>query len=237
MLPSPIYFLSVKKSDQMENSDLLFFCKTCKDRSAAQLSGMTCDIPHVVKKHRKGDYVAYQGDRVSHLLLLTKGKVKTEIVSSSGFSLPMEEISAPSPLAAAFLFADNNRFPVDVIAMEECEVIHIKKVDVEKQMAICPGFLRGFMAFNANIIQQISERLKIFAQKGIKSKLVYYIMARESDGSFELGRNISALAEYFNVERPSLSRAISEMVKDGLIEYDGGKGKIINHKGLNELLQ
>ncbi len=220
----------------MEQQDLLFFCTMCRDKSADELEKLKCTIPHTTKTFKRGEHIAYQGDRVLHLIMLVRGKIKTEIVSNSGVTLPIEELTAPYPLAAAFLFADDNRFPVDVTALEDCEVIFISKESVEKQMAKCPGFLRGFMAFNANRMQYISERLKLFAQKGIKAKVVYYILSKEQGGKFDLGKSVTALADYFGVERPSLSRAISEMVQKGIITFDSGKGEILDFKALEKLL-
>lgn len=220
----------------MEKRELLFFCSMCRDKSAEEIEKIKCTIPHTVKEYKRGEHIAYQSDKVQHLIMLIKGKVKTEIVSNSGLALPMEEIKAPYPLAAAFLFADDNRFPVDVVALQECEVLYISKESVESQIAKCPGFMRGFMAFNANRMQYVSERLKIFAQKGIKAKIVYYILSREHDGDFDLGRSVASLAEYFGVERPSLSRALSEMVRDNIITFQNGKGKVVDFDALENLL-
>lgn len=218
------------------SADLLFFCTICRNKSQDEIEEMRCTIDHTVKNYKKGELIASQGDRISNLYMLTKGGVKTEIISDSGLTLSVEEITAPYPLAAAFIFADNNRFPVEVTAMEDCEVIVISKSSLEKQMAKCPGFLRGFMAFIANRVQFLSERLKIFSQKGIKGKMAYHILQNDRNGKFELGRSIASLAEYFGVERPSLSRAISEMVHDGIIEFEAGKGKILKYSDLKELL-
>ena len=220
----------------MENLALLFFCATCRDKSSKEVSKISCSVPHTVKNYKKGEHIVYQGDKVAYLYMLAKGKVKTEIVSDTGLTLHVEEIKAPYPLAAAFLFADNNRFPVDVIALEDSEIILIRKDSIEKQMAKCPHFLRGFMAFTANRVQFLSERLKIFSLKGIKTKVAFYILQHTKGNKFELGRNIASLAEYFGVERPSLSRAISEMVRDGIIEYKAGKGRINNHDAIKNML-
>jgi len=220
----------------MENSDLLFFCTMCRDKSPEDISKISCTISHATKNYRKGEHIVYQGDEVAHLYMLTKGRVKTEIVSDPGLTLHIEEISAPYPLAAAFLFADNNRFPVNVIALEESEIILIRKESIEKQMAKCPHFLRGFMAFTANRMQFLSERLKIFSLKGIKTKVAFYLLQRTKDNEFELGRSIASLAEYFGVERPSLSRAISEMVRDGIIEFEAGRGRILDRNAMRNML-
>ncbi len=214
----------------------IVFCTICREKPEDEIAKIKCTIEHSIKNFKRGEYIAYQGDTISHLYMLSKGSVKTELVSDSGLSLPIAEISAPYPLAGAFLFADDNRFPVDVIASEESEILLISKNSIEKQMAKCPGFLRGFLAFNANRMQFLSERLKVFSQKGIKAKIAYYIMQKAAKGNFELGRSIASLADYFGVERPSLSRAISEMVKDGIIEYKDGNGRIADSKKLKELL-
>lgn len=218
------------------NTDLLFFCTMCREKPLEEIANLKCTINHKIKTYKKGEYIAYQGDHISHLYMLSKGKVKTEIISESGFTISVEEIEAPYPLAAAFLFSDNSCFPVDVIALEDCEIILISKAAIETQIAKCTGFMKGFMAYISNSVQSLSERLKIFSQKGIKAKIAYYILRHDKKGSFELGRSIVSLAEYFGVERPSLSRAISEMVKDGVIEYENGKGKILKYNDLNELL-
>lgn len=218
------------------NTDLLFFCSICREKTPEQVATIKCTIDHTVKNFKRGELIASQGDRVSFLYMLTKGKVKTEIISDSGLTVSVEEMSAPSPLAAAFLFADNNRFPVEVTALEDCEIILISKSSIEKQMAACPGFLRGFMAYIANRVQFLSERLKIFSQKGIKAKIAYYILQCDKNGGFEFERSITSLAEYFGVERPSLSRALSEMTRDNIIRFEAGKGKILNYDELKALL-
>ena len=132
--------------------------------------------------------------------------------------------------------ADYNHSPVDITALEDSEVIFISKGAVMNQMMACPSFLKVFMAFNANRIKYLSDRLKLFAQKGIKAKIAYYILSKAKDNKFDTGRSITSLAEYFGVERPSLSRALSEMTRDGVISYHAGKGTVLDYNELHMLL-
>ena len=158
------------------------------------------------------------------------------MLSESGSILNIETIHAPNPLAPAFLFAENNRFPVDVIALEEVEVVLIFKESIMKQLARNEHFLHGFMTFNSNRVHFLSERIKLLSTKTIKGKLAQYILARTSDMRFTMDMNQTTLAEYFGVARPSLSRSIAEMMDESIIRLKGQNGQILNLVKLKRLL-
>ena len=123
--------------------------------------------------------------------------------------------------SSAFLFAENNRFPVDVIALEECEIILIPKNAVMRLLATNEHFLQSYMAFNANRTQFLSERLQLLSIKTIKGKLAYYILKRIQGDHYKQDRNQTELSEYFGVARPSLARSFSEMIEEGAISREG----------------
>ena len=113
------------------------------------------------------------------------------------------------------------RFPVDVIALEECEIILIPKSAVMRLLATNEHFLQSYMAFNANRTQFLSERLQLLSIKTIKGKLAYYILKRIQGDHYKQDRNQTELSEYFGVARPSLARSFSEMIEEGAISREG----------------
>lgn len=215
---------------------LLAFCTLCRNKSDAEIAQLPCHLVHTVKRYGKGDYLAYQGDVIKHLLILSEGSVYTQMSTDSGLSISIDQLTAPYPLAAAFIFADDNHFPVDVIALQDCEVLLVPKEAVEKQMTQCVGFLRGFLAFNANRVRFLSERLKLFSQRSIKAKIACYILERDHNGRFSFENNITTIASYLGVERPSLSRVLSQMIQEGLIQYKDREGKILDYEKMKEIL-
>ena len=76
---------------------------------------------------KKGDHIVRQGDSINYLYLLVEGIVRTEMITAEGNLVEIEFIESVRPLAPAFIFANRNKFPVDVIAMETCEVYLIPK--------------------------------------------------------------------------------------------------------------
>ena len=172
----------------------LSLCPICGKLSEEEQTALFSSLDYSTRSFKKGDWVARQGDALSSLYLLSKGRVKT---------------------------AENNRFPVDVIALEECEIILIPKSAVMRLLATNEHFLQSYMAFNANRTQFLSERLQLLSIKTIKGKLAYYILKRIQGDHYKQDRNQTELSEYFGVARPSLARSFSEMIEEGAISREG----------------
>lgn len=160
------------------------------------------------------------------------------MITENGNIMGIEIIKAPRPLAPAFLFSSNNRFPVDVITLEEVEILRIPKNEVVRLMTLRPDFMQQFLTHNANRTQFLTNRLQLLSIKTIKGKIAHFLLeqADEYGDSFVLNRNQTELADFFGVARPSLARSISEMIQDGIIAYAKREYKILDYKKLKELL-
>ncbi len=186
----------------------------------------------------KGKTVARQGDEIKHLYLLVKGIVRTEMITQEGNSLEIEFIDAVRPLAPAFVFAQNNRFPVDVITIEECHFLLIPKEVWLSEMMSNETLLTNFLKLNSNMTVFLSQKLQMISIKSIKGKLSLFILENTTDkiNSFTLKRNRTQLAEYFGVQRPSLARTMSELVDKGIISIDKREVTVLKRDELRKIL-
>jgi len=214
----------------------LFLCPVCMNIPVNEREKFLDEITYKTNFFRKGECIAQQGCTVNALYILLKGSTQTEIISDSGTVLNMEIVKAPNLLAPALLFAANNRFPVDIVALEDCEIIFISKDSIVKQLSSNEEFLQGFMKFNSNRVNFLSERLKLLSTKTIKGKLAQYILARANHQNFTLDRKLTELAEYFGVTRPSLSRSLSEMIDEGIISLKRKNGTVLDPVKLKNLI-
>jgi CRP-like cAMP-binding protein len=199
-------------------------------------------IEYRVKEYQKGDIVARQGDPCKGLYLLTKGKVKTEMISENGGLLSIEKINAVRPLAPAFIFAEASLFPVDVTAVENCEVIFVSKEQLIKIFEKDSTFLEKYLKFNAEKSSFLSGKLSMLTVKTIRSKLslyflaIYYQLQKTSPGAtvILLDKNQTELAKSFGVTRPALARELRGMENDGLIKVTRKEVRITNFEKLKE---
>ncbi len=196
------------------------------------------DLKYNIRPYKKNELIFRQGDLCDALNILMSGSVKTEMITESGNLMGIEIIKAPRPLAPAFLFSDNNRFPVDVTSLEEVEILRIPKDEVIRLMTSRPDFMQQFLTHNANRTQFLTNRLQLLSIKTIKGKIAHFLLEQMSEEGkiFSLNRNQTELADFFGVARPSLARSLSEMVQEGLISIKNKEYSVLNAKGLRELL-
>jgi CRP-like cAMP-binding protein len=226
----------VKK--KMKKMDLAS-CPICSRIHIDDQEQFLLDLKCTIKDYVKNDVIVRQGDVCDSLYMLTGGSVKTEMITENGNILGIEIIKAPRPLAPAFIFSDNNHFPVDVTALEEVEIMKIPKEEIMRLMMTNPDFMKQFLTLNANRTQFLTNRIQLLSIKTIKGKIAHFLMENSSGNGkpFIINRNQTEMADYFGVARPSLARSLSEMVHDGIISIDKKEYTILDMKRLRELLE
>lgn len=221
----------------MKNVDLSA-CPICSSLNIEDEDNFLLDLKCSVKAYPKNELIIRQGDVCDALYMLTLGSVKTEMITENGSLLGIEIIKAPRPLAPAFLFSDNNHFPVDVTTLEEVEIMKIPKDEIMRLMMTNPDFMKQFLTHNSNRTQFLTNRLQLLSIKTIKGKLAHFLLEQVvgTEKTFTLSRNQTELADFFGVARPSLARSISEMVHEGIISINKKEFSILDMKRLRDQL-
>jgi CRP-like cAMP-binding protein len=193
-------------------------------------------IVYQVRSYAKGEIIASGGEECRSLQIVFTGNVKGEMIDYSGRVLKIEDIPPPRPLAVAFLFGKNNRFPVTISATEYTELIVLPRNSVVTLMQSSEKFLTNFLNAVSNRAQFISGKLRFLSFKTLKGKIAHYLMELDNlqkhNGRVVLNKSHEELAELFGVARPSLSRALRELHHQGIIEARGRNVRIINLEAL-----
>lgn len=196
-------------------------------------------VNYRIKNVEAGLLIAQREEECTSLTIIIQGSVRGEMLDYSGKILKVEDIYAPRPIAAAFLFGQNNFYPVDVISNEETVLLVIPKESVLKLFQLSDVFLKNYLNAISNRAQFLSRRIWFLSFKTIKGKLAQYIlnMAEPDKTRIVLPLTQKDLAEFFGVTRPSLARALGKMEKDKIIEVNRKEITIINRNLLVKLLE
>lgn len=202
-----------------------------------ELMSVVSSTPYHIRRFKAGSMISQSGEPVNSFMMVIEGVVKGEMVDFSGRIIKIEDIPASGALASAFIFGSRNRFPVNVVAVSDTQLLIIEKDDFLKFLKSNDKILANFLDIISNRSQFLSEKIKFLNFKTIKGKLAQYILqtAGPDKSEIRLAMTQNDLAEYFGVARPSIARVISELETEGIIITKGKTLKILDKKRLTEL--
>jgi CRP/FNR family transcriptional regulator, dissimilatory nitrate respiration regulator len=191
-----------------------------------------------IKSYSKDEVVVVAGELVFNLHIIIAGSVRGEMIDFSGKTIKIEDIEAPKPLATAFLFGQENKFPVTVTSNNEAKILTIPVSEFLKLLQLNTQILKNYLNSISSRAQFLSQKLHFLSFKTIKGKVAHFLLqqAGEKFHSVELKNTQQQLADLFGVTRPSLARVFGEIQKEGLIKISNKTVTLLNKKALNELM-
>ena len=121
-------------------------------------------------------------------------------------------------LASAFLFGNDNIFPVDLVTLENSKFLLFDKEKYLNLIQSDKRLLLNFINEISNKSQLLSKRIWFnFTHKTIEEKILSYINENAKNNKIKFLPSISALAKKFEVTRPALSREISNLCKKKIL--------------------
>lgn len=184
-----------------------------------------------IQTYERNELVVSRGTLCNHFYIVISGSVRADIVDDSGKVIKIDTINTGDYLAPAFLFAERNRFPVDVTATEQTEIMAIGKDSFVRILQLNAIVLTNFLRIISNRSQFLSQKLMFHMFRTIKSKLAAFILEHSENGSrkeITLKETQQELADFFGVSRPALARGLAELAEEGVIESRNKTIHIIN---------
>lgn len=213
-------------------------CLLFSGLSPDELEQLLSSVQTQERFFEKGDILAMQDEVCNRLIILTKGSVTAEMNAPSGKVIKVEDIFAPQIPAVLFLFGNKNKFPVQIMARENTETLIVYKDSILKMLSLNQKLLKNYLDISANYASVLAEKLYIMSFRTIRQKLAMYILKLAADKSVaKLDKSQDALAEYFGVSRPSLSRELKNMQDDGLISVNRRQIQVLDREKLLRLIR
>ncbi len=201
--------------------------KIFKNFSKAELMKIFGNVRYSIKKFSKGSLIYTSGEKVEKLMILIDGEVITEMVDFNGKILEVERIKSPDILASALLFSKDNFLPVDVLAVKDVAMLYIEKGDLIRLFQSNNALLLSFLEDIGEKFQFVTAKLRVNSFHTIREKITMYLLnlynQQNKSNELTIPLTLEELANLFGVTRPSLSRALSQMQKEGLFVKSGNK--------------
>ena len=171
-----------------------------------------------IKKYEKNETVFFRGDTLEKVIIIIKGSAYGEMQKFNGDTIVINQMKSGEVLASAFLFGNDNIFPVDLVTLENSKFLLFDKEKYLNLIQSDKRLLLNFINEISNKSQLLSKRIWFnFTHKTIEEKILSYINENAKNNKIKFLPSISALAKKFEVTRPALSREISNLCKKKIL--------------------
>lgn len=195
-----------------------------------------------IKNYPKGRFVFLEGDRPNKLFILLEGKVVISQSTMSGKRIRITDIQKPGDMfGEVYLFLEKEAYDMDAQVEETALVLELShEVFMGKMQGgdELPARLQyNLMSIFAGKAYQMNRKIKVLGRSSIREKIVRYLFEiQDADGNVRGNLVREEMAEYMNVTRPSLSRELGLMQKEGILEIRGRDIVVVNQEKFEEYL-
>lgn len=183
---------------------------------------------------KKGSTILHAGDLTDKMGLVMEGSVTVESDDAWGNRSILSNVEAGGFFAETYAVLPKEPLLVNVIANEDCHILFLRigslkqlQNNMEQWMI---KFVSNLLMLSMHKNLMLSSRSFHTAPKTIRGRVMAYLNSvsmQKHAREFNIPFDRQQLADYLNLERTALSKELSKMKADGLIDYYKNSFKII----------
>lgn len=168
---------------------------------------------HRIRKKEKGAYIGFAGDKLSHVMILLEGTAFTTKVSPEGKEIVIiEKFEKGRTLVPGLIYHQEAVLHVNIIARTSCTVLYVDRNTFSEILRWDSTIMMNFIESVSHCVVLLSKRINGLALQTLKQRVLEYL------NNNRVITDVTWLARVFSVAQPSLSRVLSELKREGLVE-------------------
>ena len=174
-----------------------------------------------IHKYKKDSVIFNDGDYCNELGLVLSGSIKIVTNTFTENEFEINRVNENGFFGNNLIFTNNPIYLVTAIAIKETRIIYIKKDELIKLFKN-ETFLLNYLKLTSVQTKQIQKKIKVLSQTSIRDKIMFllYDNLNHNNSRNYYIKNKESFANFINCTRPSLSRELISLKKEGIIDYD-----------------
>ncbi|MCL2224909.1 MAG: Crp/Fnr family transcriptional regulator [Defluviitaleaceae bacterium] len=184
--------------------------------------------------YKKGDVIIEAGTVAAEFGILLEGSAHSIKWDASGKQIIITMVEKGGAIGVLLAASPQRVSPLTVQATADATVLMFPFSQIitgcEKKCRHHERLLQNYISIIADKGIELHERVNCLLEPTVRKKILTYltnISHEQNSTEFILPINRNIMAEYLNVERSALSRELSRMKADGLIEYNRNNFKLM----------
>ncbi len=176
------------------------------------------------KKYKAGDYLVKQGKPIPAFGIVLGGIVQVCMDDAEGMQMILASNSPGDSFGESLAFLGTKESPVYIRAVEDSRVLWLKldRISAPKPGMCNHDYVMRVMDGFAKQVFDMNNRIQVLSKRSLRQKLItLFSQYKQKSGSktFDIPLSREDMAVYLGCDRSALSRELSNMKKDGIIDY------------------
>ena len=171
----------------------------------------------------KGAFLCHIGQPVRRFGLVLAGKIQVCMDDIDGNRMIMANVTPGGTFGESLCFLHAEESPVYIVATEDAEILWLSPDELftAGNDALSADLRSRFTAMIAERALSMNTRIQILSKRTLREKLITLFSSFSVSGcsSFEVPVNREDMAAYIGADRRALSRELSKMKAESLIDY------------------
>ncbi len=206
-----------------ETLDGLMACPLFSGISQKEIIEMMHTIRYRVVSYHKGDLFCMAGSPCLHADIIVSGEMVANLIGPSGRVIRMSMHHSGNMLAPAFVFAQDNSYPVTVEVLKESQVFRLTVSDLTTLIEMDSRIAMNYMRILSNIVSYLTKKVSMLSMN-VREKVSMFLREerkRQQTSRLYINMSRQELADHFGIQKYSLLRCLKEMREEGTIRIEG----------------
>jgi CRP-like cAMP-binding protein len=215
--------------------DVLYKTDLFTNINKEELLGMLYCLSPKIKKYEKNEIVSIEGHDINGIGVILSGVLTISKDNFDGSRIIINKMEPGNMFGEIAAFSERRLWPATVEAQTEC---HVMFMAPEKIVGSCQNaclshrlLIMNMLKIVSNKAMNLNKKIEYLSIKSIREKICKYLMEqyrKQKSTTLHLNMNRNEMSDFLNVTRPSLSREMSFMKDEGMIDYYRSSIKILD---------
>lgn len=213
--------------------DILGETELFKDIAKEDIGAILSCLSAQLREYGEGQVIYSEGERIENVAIILKGRVELIRENYDGNINIISKLEKGDIFGESFAFGKIESLPISVYSEGESQILFINYKKIVNTCSTACEFHNSLIFNMLHILARknigLNEKNLFLGEKTIRKKLLSYLASqarKRGKKEFHIGFDRQGLADYLSVNRSAMSRELSKMQDQGLIEYRGNYFKI-----------
>lgn len=202
---------------------------------------LKCGKAQVVE-YKDNQLVFQKDDTIKKLGIVIEGQLNLISQKYNGTRVIVTTLEQNDLFGEALAFSSSSKSPYDLISSGNSKTLILPyNIFFAMCREVCvfhKTLINNMLAILSDKIVMLNNKMHILNAESLKGRIAVYLLTlykKTNSLIFDMPMKRQELADFLNVKRPSLSRELSNMQQDGIIEVYRSTVKILDLEKLKEI--